>query len=172
MALGCVENGGGACKNPWWHARGKRFPEQFCWLLRGEVYPAGPPQKILEADDGGQAAPDPGYCGRHCRIGAGLESEGRHLVLLVADEQCEVVQGAGNDSVGTVVKRLEQRYMAVQPHKHCRCADEVIGKLRRQLAGSGGVVSSGRVFGSTQCLRKLLKKSFRRKFWGIQKLDR
>ncbi len=36
-----VEDGGGACKNPWRLARGKRFPALFCWLLRGEMYPAG-----------------------------------------------------------------------------------------------------------------------------------
>jgi hypothetical protein len=35
----------------------------------------------------------------------------------------------------------------------------VVGQLRRWLAGGSGVVSSGRVFGSTQCLRKLLKKN-------------
>jgi hypothetical protein len=31
--------------------------------------------------------------------------------------------------------------------------------------GGGGVMSSGSMFGSTHCLRKLLKKNFRRKFW-------
>jgi hypothetical protein len=41
MVLGGVENGGGACKNLWRHAKGKRFPAQFCWLLQGNVYPAG-----------------------------------------------------------------------------------------------------------------------------------
>jgi hypothetical protein len=39
-------------------------------------------------------------------------------------------------------------------------------------ADGGGVVSSGSMFGSTQCLRKLLKKNFRRKFLRIQKLAR
>ncbi len=83
------------------------------------------------------------------------------LLLLVADALHEVVQGAANDGVGTVVQRLERRYVAVPPHEHCRCAGEVVGQLRRRLAGGGGVVSSGRVFGSTQCLRKLLKKSWK-----------
>ncbi len=81
----------------------------------------------------------------------GLESEGRHLVLLVADAQREVVQGAANDGVGAVVQQLEQRYVAVPPHEHCRCPGEVIGKLRRRPAGGGVVMSSGGVFGSTQC---------------------
>jgi hypothetical protein len=36
-----VENGGGAGKNRWWLDRGKWFLARFCWLLQGEVYPAG-----------------------------------------------------------------------------------------------------------------------------------
>ncbi len=70
-------------------------------------------------------------------MGAGLESEGRHLVLLVADAQREVVQGAANDSVGAVVQRLERWYVAVPPHEHRRCAGEVIGQLRWRSAGGG-----------------------------------
>jgi hypothetical protein len=89
-----VKNGGGACKNPWRLAREKQFPAQFCWLLWGEVYPAGRRGpwrgKIPEADGGGWAALDPGLRRWRCRVGAGLESEGRHLVLLVADAQREV----------------------------------------------------------------------------------
>jgi hypothetical protein len=85
-----------------------------------------------------------------------FESEGRHLVHLVADAQSEVVKGAADDGVGTVVQRLERRYVAVPPHEHCRCAGEIVGQPRRRLAGGGGVVSSGSVFGSTQCFRELL----------------
>jgi hypothetical protein len=138
-------------------------------LLWGEKYPVGHRGpwwwEVSEADGGGRAAPYPGKRGQRCRIGEGLKSEGRHLVLLVTDAQHEVVQGAANDGVGAVVLRLERRYVAIPPHEHCRCAGEVVRKLRRQPADSGSVVSSGRVFGSTQCLRKLLKKSFGRKFW-------
>jgi hypothetical protein len=99
---------------------------------------------------------NPGQHRRRCRIRAWLESEGRHLVHLVADAQREVVKGAANDGVGAVVQRLERRYVAVPPHEHCRCAGEVVGQLRRRPVGGGSVVSCGRVFGSTQCLRKLL----------------
>jgi hypothetical protein len=102
--------------------QGKTVPGAVLLVAARRSVPGGPPQKILEADGGGRAAPDPGYRGRRCRIGAGLESEGRHLVLLVADAQREVVQGAANDSVGTAVQQLKQRYMAVQPHEHCQCA--------------------------------------------------
>ncbi len=77
-------------------------------------------------------APDPWLHGRHSRVGAGLESEGRHLVLLVADAQREVMQGATNDGVGAVIKQLERWYMAVPPHKHCHCAGEVIRQLQRR----------------------------------------
>ncbi len=94
-----------------------------------------------------------------------FESEGGHLVHLVADAQREVVEGAAVDGVGTVLQRLERRYVAVPPHEHHRCTGEVIGQPRRRLAGGGGVVSSGSVFGSTQCLRKLLKKNFGGYFW-------
>jgi hypothetical protein len=62
--------------------------------------------KIPEADGGGRAAPDPGLRGLCCRVGAGLESEGGHLVLPVADAQHEVMQGAAKDGVGAVIQRL------------------------------------------------------------------
>ncbi len=159
-----VENGGGACKNPWWLARGKRFPARFCWLLWAEVYPAGRRGpwrgKIPEADGGGWAAPDPGLHRWRCRVGAGFESVGGDLDLLVTDAQHEVMQGAAKDGVRAVVKRLEWWYVAVSPHEHRRCAGEVIRQLRRRSGGSGSVVSSGGMFGSTQCLRKLLKINF------------
>ncbi len=107
-------------------------------MLWGEVYLAGRRcpwrGKILEADGGGRAAPDPGLCGQRCGIGAGLESEGGHLVLLVADVQREVVQRAEKDGVGAVVQWLERRYVSVLPHKHCRSGCKVIGQLRRQAA--------------------------------------
>ncbi len=72
-----------------------------------------------------------------------------------------MVKGAANDGVGTVVQRLERLHVAVPPHEHHRCAGEVVGQPRRRPAGGGGVVSSGSVFGSTQCFRKLLEKNFR-----------
>ncbi len=53
------------------------------------------------------AAPGGGLRRRHCGVGAGLESEGGHLVLLVADAQREVVQGAANDSVWAVEKLIQ-----------------------------------------------------------------
>jgi hypothetical protein len=131
------------------------FPERsFVWLVFCNSAWWG---KIPEADSGGQAAPVPGLHRRRCRVSAGHESEGRHLVLLVADAQREVVQGAANDGVGAVIQRLERRYVAVLPHEHCQCTGKVIGQLQRWLAGGGGVVYSRKMFGSTQCLRKLLK---------------
>jgi hypothetical protein len=133
---GRAENGGGVCKNPWRRARGKRFPARFSWLLWSEVYAAGRRgprrREVPEAYGGGRAAPNPGQCRQRCRIRAWFESEGRHLVHLVADAQREVVKGAANDGVGAVIQRLERRYVAVLPHEHCRCAGEVVGQLRRQ----------------------------------------
>jgi hypothetical protein len=61
-----------------------------------------------------------------------------------------VVQGAAKDGVGAFVERLEQRYVALPPDKHSQCAGPIIWQLQWQLAGRSGVVSSGRVFGSTQ----------------------
>jgi hypothetical protein len=152
--------------------QGKTVPGMVLLVAVGRSVPGGPSQplaggKILEADGGGRAAPDPGLHGRRCGVGAGLESEGGHLVLLVADAQREVVQGAAKDGVGAVVQRLERRYVSVMPHKHHRSAGEVGRQLPRRSGGGGGVVSSGSMFGSTQCLRKLLKKNFERKFWRI-----
>ncbi len=104
-------------QNSWRLARGKWFPAQFCWLLRGEVYPAsrrGPWRgKIPAADGGRQAASDPGLRRRRSGVGAGFEPEGGHLVLLVADAQREMVQGAAKDGVGAGVERLKQRHLAV-----------------------------------------------------------
>jgi hypothetical protein len=110
--------------------------------------------KIPEADGGRRAASDPGLRRRRSGVGAGFEPEGGHLVLLVADAQSEMVQGGAKDGVGAIVERLKP------PHKHRRCAGQVVGQLRRQSVGGSSVVSSGRVFGSTQCLRELLKKIF------------
>jgi hypothetical protein len=164
-----VENGGGACINPWRRARGKRFPSRFGWQFGGEVYPAcchgTRRREVPEAYGGGRAAPNSRQRGRRCGIGAWFESEGRHLVHPVADAQREVVEGAANDGVGTVVQRLERRYVAVSPHEHHRSAGKVVGQPQRRLAGGSGIVSSGSVFGSTQCLRKLFKKKFWRDFW-------
>jgi hypothetical protein len=76
----------------------------------GRNVPGGPPRplagEIPKADGGGRAAPDPGLHGRHCRVSAGLESEGGHLVLPVADGQREVMQGAAKNGVGAVIQRL------------------------------------------------------------------
>jgi hypothetical protein len=71
------------------------------------------------------------------------------------------VKGVANDGVGAVVE-LERRYVAVSPHEHCRCAGEVVRQLRRRAAA---VLCLVVVFGSTQCLRKLFKKSFGRELW-------
>jgi len=99
------------CKNPWRLARGKRFPE------------------IPEADGGGQAAPDYGL---RSVVGAGFEPEGGHLVLLVADTQREMMQGAAKDGVGAIIEQLKRRYVAVLLHEHRRYAGEVVGQTRRR----------------------------------------
>jgi hypothetical protein len=137
-------------------------------LLWAEVYPAGRsvpggPLRPLAGENPGSGrrrAGSPWLRGWRCRVGAGFESEGGDLDLLVADAQNAVMQGAAKDGVRAVVKRLERRYVAVSPHEHRRCAGEVIRQLRRRSGGGGDVVSSGGMFGSTQCLRKLLKKNF------------
>jgi hypothetical protein len=135
--------------------QGKTVPSAVLLVAVGRSIPGGPSRPLAVrnpgSDGGGRAAPDPGLRRRRCRVGAGLESKGRHLILLVANAQCEVVQGGANDSTGVVVQRLERRYVAVPPHEHRRCAGEVIGQLRQQSGGCGGVVSSRGRFGSTQC---------------------
>ncbi len=155
-AAGCAKTPG-SCPR-------KQFPVQFCWLLRGEMNPAGRRgprrEKIPEADGGGQAAPDPGLRRRCSGVGAGFKLESGHLVPLVADAQRKTMQGAANDGVGAVIEWLKRRYVAVPPHEHRWCVGEVIGQAQRRAAGGGGVVSSGRVFSSTQCIRELLKKIF------------
>ena len=149
--------------------QGKRFPSRFSLRFRGEVYPAGchssRRREVPEAYGGGRAAPNSWQRGRRSRVGAGFESEGRDLVHPVAGAQSEVVKRTANDGVGAVVQGFERRYVAVSPHEHHRSAGKVIRQPRRRLAGGGSVVSGNSMFGSTQCLRKLLKKSFGRKFW-------
>jgi hypothetical protein len=61
--------------------------------------------KIPEAD-GGRTAPGPGLRGWCCGVTAGLQPKCRQLVLFVTNLQGEVVQGAPQDGVGTVVERL------------------------------------------------------------------
>jgi hypothetical protein len=106
------------------------------------MYPAG---RRGPADGGGQAAPDPGLRRRRGGVSAGFEPEVGYLVLLVADAQREVMQGAAKDGVGAVVELLKQWYVLILPDEHRWCEGEVIGQLRRWPAGGGGVVSSGRV---------------------------
>jgi hypothetical protein len=91
--------------------------------------------------EGGRAAPDPGLHGRRCRVGAGLQSEGGHLVLPVADAQREVVQGMPKDGVGAVIQQLEWRYVSVPPYKH-----------RRARARSAGSCGGGRRAAAVLCL--------------------
>jgi len=75
------------------------------------MYPAGcrgPWRwKIPEVDSDGWAAPDPGLHRQRGRVGAGFEPEGGHLVFLVDNAQCEVMQGAAKDGVGAVLELLE-----------------------------------------------------------------
>jgi hypothetical protein len=101
----------------------------------GQSAPSGAPGsragKIPEADGGGRAALDPGLRRKRCRVGARLESEGKHLVLLVANVQREVMQGAANDGVGAVVKQLERRYVAVPP-------PNTVGVRARSSGSCGG----------------------------------
>ncbi len=66
--------------------QGKTVSGAVLLVAVGRSVPDGLPRplvgKIPEADGGGWAAPDPGLRRRRCRIGAGLESDGGHLVLL------------------------------------------------------------------------------------------
>jgi hypothetical protein len=104
-------------------------------MRQGKIYPAGRPDarlgKIPKAD-GGQAAPSPGLCRQRWGV----------LVLLVADPQGEVVQGAEKNNVGDVIAagaaRVSPRDMSVLPDENCR--GEGIWKLRQLLPGGGGCV--------------------------------
>jgi hypothetical protein len=121
------------CKNPWRPARGKcswRGSAGCCGAKCTRRAAAAPG----EGKSRKRAASDPGLRRQRCGVGAGLESEGGHLVLLVADAQREVVQGAVNDGVWAIVHRLERRYVSVPPHGHRRCAGKVVGQLRRRAA--------------------------------------
>ncbi len=71
-----------------------------------------------------------------------------------------MVEGAAKNGLGTVVEQLEWRDMSIPPDKHHRGMGQAVWKLWRRSPGSGGVVSNGRVFGISQCLRKLLKELF------------
>jgi hypothetical protein len=91
--------------------QGKMVPGAVLLVVVGRMYPAGcrgPWRwKIPEADSDGRAVPDPGLHRRRGRVGAGFEPEGGHLVFLVDNAQCEVMQGAAKDGVGAVLELLE-----------------------------------------------------------------
>jgi hypothetical protein len=93
-----VWNGGGACKNPWRLARGKRFP------ARGEVYPAGRcnarQRKTPESRRRRAGGPEPWAAQGRSGVRAGFEPEGGYLVLPVTNAQHEGVQGAVKDGIG------------------------------------------------------------------------
>jgi hypothetical protein len=88
--------------------QGKTVPGAVRLVALGRSVPGGPPRPPAAGSPGSvrRRAPHPGQRRRRCRIRAWLESEGRHLVHLVADAQREVVKGSANDGVGTVVQRL------------------------------------------------------------------
>jgi hypothetical protein len=90
--------------------------------------------KIPEADGSKRASPDPWLRRWRSRVSAGLEPEGGHLVLLVTDLQREVMQGEAKDGPRRRVAGSAVRYwyVAVPPHEHRRCVDEVIRQLRRR----------------------------------------
>ncbi len=94
--------------------------------------PCGLPRtrgKIPQADGGRRAAPDPGLRRWHSGVGAGFEPEGGHLVLIVADVQHEMVQGAAKDGIGAIVEQLKRRCVAVPPHEHRRCVGRSSGSF-------------------------------------------
>ncbi len=100
------------------------------------MYPAGRSGpwrgEIPEADCHGLEAPVTGLRRRCSGDGAGFEPEDGHLVLLVADAQREVVQGASKDGVGAVVEWLKQRYVALPPYEHHQCAGQVVRQLQQR----------------------------------------
>jgi hypothetical protein len=121
------------------------------------MYPAGRRGtwrgEIPEADVSGRAAPDPRLCRLSGRVGAGFEPKSGHLVLLVADAQRDAGSGEGwrrGCSRAAVRGRPASRTPSVREQGHQAAA----------AVGGSGVVSSGRVFGSTQCFRELFKKIF------------
>jgi hypothetical protein len=80
--------------------------------------------------------------------------KGGHHVILVADVQGEVVQGSMKGQLWGHHRAAGMTGHGRPAGQHCRRAGQGVW----QLPGRGGVVVSGRVFGSTQCLRKLHKK--------------
>jgi hypothetical protein len=89
--------------------QGKTVPGAVQLVTLGRSVPGGPPRPPVVGNPGSvrrrAGGPEPR---RRCRIRAWFESEGRHLV---ADAQREVVKGAADDGVGTVVQQLERRYV-------------------------------------------------------------
>jgi hypothetical protein len=102
--------------------QGKTVPGAVRLAALGRNAPGGLRRPSAAGNPGSgrrrEGGPAPWVTPQRCRIRAWFESEGRHLIHLVADAQREVVKGSANDGVGAVVKRLERRYMAVPPHEH------------------------------------------------------
>ncbi len=105
--------------------QGKTVPGAVRLVALERSVPGGPPRPPAAGFPGSvrrrAGGPEPWAAPQRCRVRAWFESEGRPLVHLVADAQREVVKGAADNSVGTVVQGLERRYVAVPPHEHCRC---------------------------------------------------
>ncbi len=129
-----------------------------------------------------RAAPAPGGGKSRKRAVAG----GRPWTLDCAGDAVGSVQGLSVrvDTLSSLssmrsVKWCRERQMTVYGLSYigwsggmCPSASRIPSVRRRGRRAAaakvgGGVVSSGSMFCSTQCLRKLLKKNFRRKFWRI-----
>ncbi len=75
--------------------QGKTVPGAVLLVAVGQVYLAGCRGPWWRKMDGcGRVASDPALRRRRCGVGAGLESEGRHLVLLVAKLECGRIEMA------------------------------------------------------------------------------
>jgi hypothetical protein len=143
---GCAEQGAAlavAIPDVGHESQGKTVPGAVLLAAVGRSAPGGAPLSQAGENPGSglrrAGSPRPWAAKAALWVGAGFESEGRHLVLLIADAQREVMQGVANDGIGAVTGAAVR---AVPPHKHRGCAGEVIRQLQ-QSAGGSSVVSSG-----------------------------
>jgi hypothetical protein len=144
-----VENGSGVVQKSLATCQGKTVPGAVLLVAVGRSVPGGPPRPLVGGCAGNAVGSVQGLSLRVDTLSS--------LSLMRSVKWCRERQ--------MTVYGLS--YISWSSGMCLSCLTNTVGALARSSGScGGGVVSSGSMFGSTQCLRKLPKKNFRRKLSG------